>query len=98
MHNLVEHFSENITKYNESYFAGFVLREGDNRKITDWRLTEAVKGLYKIAKLGEKPFDNIMNHLNEMDVNDLNYLVDNMPSGWERAVIMEKIALRTNIT
>jgi hypothetical protein len=93
MHPLVEHFLANKAEYHRSYFAAFVMQVGQQRaRSMEFKFegSDLAKEINKLMTLGEKPFAGIISAVAELTSDDLQLLVDNMPSGWERAIAMER--------
>lgn len=90
-HPAVLAFYYNFRRYHEDAFLSFIdrvarrnphldaLRESEQYKAITWRVTE------------NDPFSEMMAVLPELSIAELQWLVDNMPSGYQRARVMEHL-------
>ena len=89
MHSLVEQYKVNKDAMNVNY----VLASHINRIESNPMLSEVIKDeRYKtFCELCSdlSPFDELMNKKDELSEDDLTFVVDNMPSGWHRSVLMD---------
>ena len=95
-HPLITHFRENQSEYHRSYFAEFALGVGDGREIAmrlQWRETPAARALEEMITI-PSPFKGFLADMKSFSTVELEWLVDSMPSGWERAKIMEALESR----
>ena len=95
-HPLITHFRENQAEYHRSYFAEFALGVGDGREIAmklKWRDTPAARNLEEMITI-PSPFKGFLADIKSFSTVELKWLVDTMPSGWERAKIMEALEVR----
>jgi len=104
MNVMVEKFLANVEEWNLAYFLEFMLGIGESRTRLNSRIkfseTETGKtALKELSVLREEfkiPEDSFKYFLKGdvlpiLDAIELNALIDNMPSGWERAMLMTRL-------
>ncbi len=90
-HPWVQAYKANKAQYDTDYFLSSVSRTADR----DPHL-EALRAMPEfqalMAKISDhEPFDALMLFLDEMGPEDLSWLADNMPSGWQRSHVLERL-------
>jgi hypothetical protein len=90
-HPLVEAYKANKVQYDQDYFLSYV-----SRTVYRNPMLEALRAMPEFKALMAKiynhePFRIIVYSLDEMMPEDLQWLADNMPSGWHRAQVLERI-------
>lgn len=90
-HPRIEAYKANKTQYDIDYFLSFVSRTAyRNPQLEALRAMPEFKAL--MAKIyNHEPFRVIVFSLDEMNLEDLNWLADNMPPGWHRNQVLERL-------
>jgi hypothetical protein len=90
-HPLIEAYKANKVQYDTDYFLSYVSRTVfRNPQLEDLRTLPEFKAL--MAKIyNHEPFRVIVYSLDEMTLEDLKWLAANMPSGWHRSQVLERL-------
>ena len=88
-HPAVQAYKANKATYDADYFIGHV----NNQATHNPRLVALVNTpeyrAFVALQTKNKPFKAIVEAAHELSKEDLEWLIDNMPSGYPRAIIME---------
>lgn len=87
-HPAIQAYKDNKAQYDADYFVEFVLNMANrNPQLIALRETPEFKAFASLKK-HENPFDEIMKTAREFTVEELDWLIDNMPSGYQRSRLM----------
>lgn len=96
MHHLIQDYFDNQAAYHRNEWALMVFNKLEVDTVLDGRkdpLFLAVEDFLKPD--AKKLWKQILESLEEIPIDELNKLVDAMPSGWARAKIMDFIEQKT---